>query len=996
MASLIKKPIETWTEMGGEHSSLGTQVVAPQWAAQFEPSAATSSPSEFKTTGGHGGTVAFFKNGLIYWRNGLAASIVMLYEEADMGGDTSARFRLLLLDHFTDVNGLVLVNYDLSKYKDLDSYTAYKQSHPEEVGDESHPIPGVPIADNTGIDTNDAAWMTGQALAAVSFLGDMVSAGLILEGMLNHAWSPTGNLLRYTGNEKKFAGPDPTTQFAGCYFAAQAAKAVGNDEVAGLARSVVVKWVDMLFRCNGKIGPSGPILLIPHLISLYQIAKAIDVEQSGLDKLTHLINEQKLAVAILTWGTLSAVAILDDASLFALCTAVSVGLQVTSLSIPEWLNIKLDKAGIDLESPNSGVNLAFWQLLTMHECIPTALQNRVTEQLAATTKSYDMMPLQWLGGGQNGVDDCKPFVQDWGAAFGDTDTNRPSLGNYLWRTDNRDDPGSETFNKVDYLTLRGLFSLDRAKWENAPHHIGVSCNVPVPNLGAFEIAGSVESDGTFSLTGTTSITPFGHQIHETSFTFNNDGMTLSGELKLPGCAAITLFGEIKKDASFLLAGTLWTELNIGNCFVVADASGSGAATIRLSSSVPHLEIVASISLLGLKRSLNTEIKGSGFAFDLTGTLSVASYNLACAADLAGAGMVRAVGKCSFQIDQVVGPVQVAPGMPSLGRISINAGVTSTLEIEASDTSFGAKSTAAFVFQGITCSVPPIMIDVVPDSLDAVPAAIIKYVVEHPAEILGELFDDVNKWLNAVRDKIITEVQNVADVLSRQFRKDSEFIANAIQNTLGHGVDAAADGLRRIGETADKVASILKSLNGGTVSHAIVRAALEFAKYSVAEVSDAMQHAFGEVPHQDSPAIPAVDTYLIPHLDTAAGPHVDAWAIPHVDTASGPHVDTWLIPHVDQQGPHIDTPHSDGHPFHADHGSGPFHVDASGPHVDTAHQDGPVPPHVDTPHQNHQDGPIPPHVDTPHQNHGDGPVPPHADTPAQQHVDTPAQGHIDVP
>lgn len=141
----------------------------------------------------------------------------------------------------------------------------------------------------------------------------------------------------------------------------------------------------------------------------------------------------------------------------------------------------------------------------------------------------------------------------------------------------------------------------------------------------------------------------------------------------------------------------------------------------------------------------------------------------------------------------------------------------------------------------------------------------------------------------------------------------------------------------------------------------------------------------------------IDTWTIPHVDSPAGAHVDGFLIPHNDIAAGPHGDGYTVPHVDTTGPHVDTIHADGHPFHTDagvdHGSGPFHVDghtdAPGPHVDTPHGDGPVPPHVDTPSSGHVDAPVPPHADTPSQHHNDAPVPPHVDTPPQAHVDAPS-------
>jgi hypothetical protein len=100
------------------------------------------------------------------------------------------------------------------------------------------------------------------------------------------------------------------------------------------------------------------------------------------------------------------------------------------------------------------------------------------------------------------------------------------------------------------------------------------------------------------------------------------------------------------------------------------------------------------------------------------------------------------------------------------------------------------------------------------------------------------------------------------------------IAAAMKN-LGHGVAETADALmkgaklganvtaqalRGVNESAAAVANVLKPLLGGVESHATVRAALEFAQYSAGDITNAMRNTFAEIPHNDGPQIPAVNTW----------------------------------------------------------------------------------------------------------------------------------------
>jgi hypothetical protein len=254
-----------WLASGGASGALRLPTTPPSWSGA-EMITTGSSAGEQTTTGGSGRKVAFFTKGLIYDRQGLGSPDVMIYESSQMGFDTSARFRLQLLDQFTDKNGLVIVNYNLTNYEKANNVKSLE--------------PNIPIADNSYVDTtslphggnDDSAWMTGEALAAVSMAGDMDAATLILNGMLTAEWDSSGDLLRYPGNSKAFGGPDPTTQIAGCYFAWKFATALGDQQVQDSAKQVIGRWIDELSRNNGKLGAGGFQMLPSGLIELDEVA----------------------------------------------------------------------------------------------------------------------------------------------------------------------------------------------------------------------------------------------------------------------------------------------------------------------------------------------------------------------------------------------------------------------------------------------------------------------------------------------------------------------------------------------------------------------------------------------------------------------------------------------------------------------------------------------------------------------------------------------------
>ena len=293
--------------------------------------------------------------------------------------------------------------------------------------------------------------------------------------------------------------------------------------------------------------------------------------------------------------------------------------------------------------------------------------------------------------------------------------------------------------------------------------------------------------------------PTGVTIGDETF---DPGLALQGTL---GFLGLSLFVKVVvyPNSGVLAHGSLSDRVNIGNVLIASDVEGVGPPSITLNTSrAPFLEITAAIQLLGLRESIEATVDSSGFEFTITRNLAIAKYSLTCKAnppiDFAGKGTFL------FGIDESIGPIQLAPNTPSLGRIALKAGFNGELSINSSVNGFLGTAKGGFQFQGMKFKVPELRLSVAPQNIEEFPRRVVRQIVDNAEEIFSDLFEDADKWLLAVRDKVIKEVENIAAVLKKHFVKDPEYIADAIQNKLGQGVEAAAKGLRSIGESAKQL------------------------------------------------------------------------------------------------------------------------------------------------------------------------------------------------
>jgi hypothetical protein len=431
------------------------------------------------------------------------------------------------------------------------------------------------------------------------------------------------------------------------------------------------------------------------------------------------------------------------------------------------------------------------------------------------------------------------------------------------------------------------------------------------------------------------------------------GMTIGSEHFEPGLALQGLFEtfglgmfvkiKISVDNGVYAHGSLKQKIELGNVFIVSNASGDGPPEMTLdTANEPYLRISGMVFLLGLKKSIDAKLDNSGFSLRIEENLGIARYELDCVVN--SLSNFRTTGLFSFGLRAEIGPIQLTSGGPSLGKIKLDTGFDGSLDISLIDRVFSARIEGRFSFVGTSFNLPTISLSISPQSLEEVPKLVKQKVIEEAKDIFQELFTDAGRWLDAVgqglieiSEDAIEKANQVAHVLRNQFNQSAEQVGTAIRNTLNLGSKAAAQGLKSIGESAERVATVLKNLGDGSDT---IQAALKSAGFADTDINNALQILFGIPPVQH------LDIHTDVKFDPGVSIHVDS-VIPgislHTDIGHGDahgdavHVDTHGdTGHVDTHG---DAGHGDSRGAHGDvHGDKfgvKFHTDTwSGPHIDT--------------------------------------------------------------
>jgi hypothetical protein len=164
----------------------------------------------------------------------------------------------------------------------------------------------------------------------------------------------------------------------------------------------------------------------------------------------------------------------------------------------------------------------------------------------------------------------------------------------------------------------------------------------------------------------------------------------------------------------------------------------------------------------------------------------------------------------------------------LGSFSLNADMAAEGHIRVGKSGFSLRTKGSFSFQGMTITVPEITLSIAPADVTGLLNAVIKYITDNAKQLFTNLFADLAKWANAVKNGVVQYAGEIATV------------AKNIYNAAEKDVIAA---YQTLGKTADDIARGFSSAYGYTATQAA--AALKGANYAVDVVGNAVKGAYNQ-------------------------------------------------------------------------------------------------------------------------------------------------------
>jgi hypothetical protein len=215
--------------------------------------------------------------------------------------------------------------------------------------------------------------------------------------------------------------------------------------------------------------------------------------------------------------------------------------------------------------------------------------------------------------------------------------------------------GTFSLTNDEAVTLNPLgFSLLSQQQDITLTNSGLIVNgsLSILNWGSVNTQTSVNSDGTFTLNGSGSLSPLGFPLGNAQVTASQNGLTVSGSLQVPGVGTVGVSGSVTSSGTFSLGGS-------GDLYPLG--FHLAATTVTLNNS--GLKVGGDLSILNWGSISVTASVNSNGTFTLTGngSLSPFGYPLGSAYVNASQGGLT-----------VGGSLQVAP----LGSVSVSGSVSS--------------------------------------------------------------------------------------------------------------------------------------------------------------------------------------------------------------------------------------------------------------------------------------------------------------------------------
>jgi len=131
--------------------------------------------------------------------------------------------------------------------------------------------------------------------------------------------------------------------------------------------------------------------------------------------------------------------------------------------------------------------------------------------------------------------------------------------------------------------------------------LAASGMLQVTDLGAVQVSGSVKSNGAYSLTGSGTLSPAGFNLLAVTMTATNGGITVSGTLQLPdGIGSVAVSGSVNNNGTFSLSGN-------GSLSLRGYSLGSASVTVTNNgASVSGSVGVTDLGSISVSGSVNSD------------------------------------------------------------------------------------------------------------------------------------------------------------------------------------------------------------------------------------------------------------------------------------------------------------------------------------------------------------------------------------------------------
>lgn len=200
---------------------------------------------------------------------------------------------------------------------------------------------------------------------------------------------------------------------------------------------------------------------------------------------------------------------------------------------------------------------------------------------------------------------------------------------------------------------------------------------------------------------------------------------------------------------------------------------------------PHFYINGSLTMLGIKQSVLASATKQGLTLLIAGELvALVDFDLAVTVKKSGFNLS---GKVTAGVDKL--------NLGALGKLDLDTDIEAAITLSADANNIKSAVEASFELLGEEIRIAKFGLDVKTPAL----ANLGKVLISKAEEQAKELYKDADRWANAVKKGVISEVDDVEQVLTKTFGKSSKEakkLAGDISDELSKGVKKTSKKIKK--------------------------------------------------------------------------------------------------------------------------------------------------------------------------------------------------------